>query len=312
MRIYLVKLLVFTFFVSICNQTFAQDVLYKTDNTKVEAKIIEITPTTIKYNLFNYQEGPLITIDKKDVALIVFQNGTHEVIKVESGIQNSNVIIINDTHYLKNRTRDSTNQVIWKERTIHENYIGLNCLSLFNSGFELNYLREMKKINMNIYEPFQLGFASPKYSQPSIGLYTSYNGIYKNFQFTKKVIETGIGIHFHTSGKRAITHFIGPYIGIAQLNGTFEEHFSNYQPNNSTIIKHAFVMNRYYAMIDNGVLFRITNQFNILTLFSVGYFSDDFIKNNPSSYHQYGWYNNLYNFPFFNAVKINFSMGYRF
>ncbi|WP_230114024.1 hypothetical protein, partial [Campylobacter jejuni] len=85
---------------------------------------------------------------------------------------------------------------------------------------------------------------------------------------------------FHTSGKHQITHFIGPYIGMAQFNGTFRQwdYVNAYQ--NS--IEHGFVLNRYYFMIDNGVLFRITSHFNMLLMASIGHHEDVFIANDPS------------------------------
>ena len=58
----------------------SQDQLFKKDNTKLEVKILEINPTEIKYKLFNYVDGPIITVLKSEVALIIYKNGMHEVI----------------------------------------------------------------------------------------------------------------------------------------------------------------------------------------------------------------------------------------
>ena len=58
----------------------SQDQLFKKDNTKLEVKILEINPTEIKYKLFNYEDGPIITVLKSEVALIIYKNGMHEVI----------------------------------------------------------------------------------------------------------------------------------------------------------------------------------------------------------------------------------------
>ncbi len=64
----------------------SQDQLFKKDNTKIEVKILEINPTEIKYKLFNYEDGPIITVLKSDVALIIYKNGMHEVITASSEI----------------------------------------------------------------------------------------------------------------------------------------------------------------------------------------------------------------------------------
>lgn len=295
-----------------CNLLFAQDQLFKKDNTKVEAKILEITPTSIKYKLFNYQDGPLIIVDKNEVAMIIYQNGTHEIIKSNEVAPNTTTIVYQDNSLLKARINDSLRLSKWNERTMYKNIVSVNFLSLYNMCAEISYMREIKKANMNIYVPLSFSFSTPTFSQPNLGLFTTYKYYYNNLKITKKAIETGIGIHLHTSGKRAVTHFIGPYFGFAQLNGTFDEGYYGNNYSSSQIITHAFVLNRYYAMLDNGILFRVNKHFNIMTMFSFGLYNDEFIKNNPARFN-----NNSYNYlpsgiSSVYAFKLNFSMGYRF
>ncbi len=57
----------------------AQDKIYKTDNSIVEAKVKKIDPVSIVYKRFDNQEGPEYTIPKKQVVKIVYQNGTTDV-----------------------------------------------------------------------------------------------------------------------------------------------------------------------------------------------------------------------------------------
>jgi hypothetical protein len=64
----------------------AQDVLYKTDNTKLEVKVAEVTETTIKYKVFANPNGPFYTISKSSIAMIVYQNGQHEVMTAPTQI----------------------------------------------------------------------------------------------------------------------------------------------------------------------------------------------------------------------------------
>ena len=61
----------------------AQDKIHKTDSTVVDAKIIEIGVSEIKYNKFNNQNGPIYIINKSKVAYIVYQNGEKEIYKNE-------------------------------------------------------------------------------------------------------------------------------------------------------------------------------------------------------------------------------------
>lgn len=57
----------------------AQDIITTNDDTSFAAKVIEITPETVKYKKFNNLEGPLYTIPVKDIKVITYENGTKEV-----------------------------------------------------------------------------------------------------------------------------------------------------------------------------------------------------------------------------------------
>ena len=59
----------------------AQDIIYKKDGSKEEAKIVLVGEKEIQYKKFNNLEGPIYTINKKDIALITYENGEYETIK---------------------------------------------------------------------------------------------------------------------------------------------------------------------------------------------------------------------------------------
>lgn len=67
-------ILTFLLFASI-NDLHAQDVIVKTDGTKIEALVIEITSFTIKYKVFTNQEGPVRIISVNDVSEIIYEDG---------------------------------------------------------------------------------------------------------------------------------------------------------------------------------------------------------------------------------------------
>lgn len=58
--------------------TKAQDIIVKNDKTELKAKILEITDAAIKYKKFEMQDGPIYSILKTDVFMIIYQNGTKE------------------------------------------------------------------------------------------------------------------------------------------------------------------------------------------------------------------------------------------
>ncbi|MFH1320095.1 MAG: hypothetical protein ABII90_05505 [Bacteroidota bacterium] len=59
--------------------SFAQDKIYKTDSTIIAAKVMEISDADIKYKKFSNQNGPAYIIPKKEVWMIVYENGEKEV-----------------------------------------------------------------------------------------------------------------------------------------------------------------------------------------------------------------------------------------
>ncbi len=74
--------ILFTFILS---ANFAQDTITKFNNEKIIAKILEISPTEIKYKKFNFLDGPTFTDKKSDIQMIVFSNGMKEEFKQEPG-----------------------------------------------------------------------------------------------------------------------------------------------------------------------------------------------------------------------------------
>lgn len=58
---------------------FAQDVIVLKNGDEIKSKVVEITPTEIKYKKFDNLEGPTIVILKSDVFMIKYANGTKEV-----------------------------------------------------------------------------------------------------------------------------------------------------------------------------------------------------------------------------------------
>ncbi len=59
--------------------TFAQDKIYKIDNSVIEAKVLEINKTDIKYKKFSNQNGPAYIIPVREISMIVYENGEKEV-----------------------------------------------------------------------------------------------------------------------------------------------------------------------------------------------------------------------------------------
>lgn len=57
-----------------------QDIIYLTNGEEIESKITEISESEIKYKKFTYLDGPSYILNADKVFMLVFENGTKEII----------------------------------------------------------------------------------------------------------------------------------------------------------------------------------------------------------------------------------------
>jgi hypothetical protein len=77
------KLYVFTvlfFLIGGLFTVYAQDLIILKDGNTIEAKVIEISPTEIRYKRFDYLDGPTIVILAENVLSIRYENGSTDII----------------------------------------------------------------------------------------------------------------------------------------------------------------------------------------------------------------------------------------
>jgi hypothetical protein len=58
---------------------FSQDVITQKSGEDIQAKILEVNQTEIKYKKFDNQNGPTFTLLKSDVLMIRYENGTKDI-----------------------------------------------------------------------------------------------------------------------------------------------------------------------------------------------------------------------------------------
>jgi len=100
----------------------SQDVIIKKDQTEIKSKIIEIAESTIKYKKWESLDGPTYNISKREVFLILYENGIKEYYNKEPNVntnnnQNNSVYsaIANTSTSSNNNTQasDNSNQAIY-------------------------------------------------------------------------------------------------------------------------------------------------------------------------------------------------------
>ena len=73
-------LLYFALLMGTCSLASAQDIITKKDGTDIRAKVMEVSPTEIKYYAWDNQEGPLFIVKPSDILVIRFENGANYVV----------------------------------------------------------------------------------------------------------------------------------------------------------------------------------------------------------------------------------------
>jgi hypothetical protein len=310
----------------IAGNLISQDQLFKKDNTKLEVKILEINPTEIKYKLFNYEDGPTITVLKSEVALIIYKNGMHEVITVspETPIVTQQEPIKNvklekwelqrkreADRIAEQEATDSIAKVGAVDALKTKNTIGVNMLEPMNGCMGVTFLREFANHYLNAYVPINIGLTTPFANQQTVNTFFQNRYDYlSNYKFTRKTIEVGLGINFQTSSTKQATYFVGPLVEVAQYVGTFDTYYYNNYNGQASQINHGFVMNRWSYMINNGAIFRPAKNFTIILNGAIGFRKDSYVTNDPASFTTNNYYTQN-TFPL-NALKLGLCIGYRF
>lgn len=289
----------------------AQDIITKNDSSKVQAVVLEINPTQLRYKLFHYPDGPLITENKAQLAYITFKNGLTERFPKEVPARKAydpnayNLDKVPVAPY-DPRARAKKYEALYERK----NYIGFNYLALLNTAFGFNYMRDLKKAQLVIHVPFALGFGTPLITN------LVYGGSYDTFKavrYEKMNYRLGISPLFSPSMKSPVNFLIGP-------SYTFSEYrlvVSTANPRTGVETGHTFKLYRSHYGLSVGFLARITGRFNTCLLFTMGVRDDSYSKQDPYEINaSKGGSNASYSLPGLNPTSANvgllWSMGYRF
>ncbi len=240
----------------------AQDQLFKTDNTKILVKILEVGPEDIRYKLHENLNGPVYVESRKNVSLIIYQNGEHQV-------PNSNAKLKAEPN-----VQTSDNKVLVPELTTfdsltyyrHSNCISLNFLYFFNNELGITYRREFFNSHFNIILPFAFGVSRPTVTQ---NVYFDKGPV--RVILGNKVVEAGFGIHYYPSLKTNVNYYIGPIVRYMQYNCSQEAVTGFWgMPiayNSTTLTRTAF-------SITNGLICRTKSRLTMNFYGSIGFKSD--------------------------------------
>lgn len=240
------------FFVISLSTYYSQDVLYKSDGTKLTVKLVEINPIEIKYKDLSNIDGPNYVIEKSEIIFIVYANKTTEVL-------NSNPKAVTPTK--KTNTTELTPPNKKKTQPnfyyMNSNLISINALALANGDATFIYDKEFLKNKLSI--SFLGGY---NFNARMVGLNDFIVSAKDN---AKKKYDIGFGINYMPKNTKRIQYFVG-FLG-KYMSYTYKDLVSI--TNNQKIYANASA-SQLGLMITNGWLYRISPFFNFKFFFSIG------------------------------------------
>lgn len=133
---------------------YAQDVIVTRDAKRVEAKILEVSSSEIKYKEFNNQDGPTFVLQAAEINTIIYQNGTVKVFDQPKQAAPAAVYNVSQTTYAATGAPQATGMPITKrdkmyymgDQAMNEDqyvaFVQLNCQQAYASYMSGKKLRK--------------------------------------------------------------------------------------------------------------------------------------------------------------------------
>ena len=230
------KVILILFFISITSFCVAQDVIYKKDKTKIDAKVLEIGTSEVKYKPTSNPDGPLYSVSKSDIATIVFQNGTFEIFSSES---------------------NSRKRVDSLSINFCRNYIGVDIGQFVVTSIAMHYEHVFgKKGFISLGIPFSTGIGSRNYGN--------------NYPYGK-IFATGLDVKYFPTGQGAFRYFAAPYFEWGIFKYSYYSYYSQYP-----YPYYEYYNGQHFAGgIKNGIQYQPTKHFCFTSDFGFGIKKDE-------------------------------------
>lgn len=236
--------------------SFAQDTIIKLTNTRLVVKVIEITPKEVKYKKIENPGGPLFVLDRKQVARIIYANGTTDTFSLKSA--------------------ESIAELALKDPRVidfKKNHITLVVSDIFYGKLSVGYERILNSGRFSLKIPFSMGFRyldmKDSVNQDG-GDYWNETWSTAGYYGKYKIFSTGIECYYYTGGQGTLRYFIGPSIEYGQFNYWLYHQL----PQNPYYGYYTKDRGSYTAfLVKNGLVFQPSKNFNISFNAGAGFFS---------------------------------------
>jgi hypothetical protein len=222
-----------TFFVT-SKFSNAQDIIYKTDGSKEEAKVTLVGDKTIEYKKYNNPDGPVYSVSKNEIMLITYENGEYETFSEVS----------------KDQIQEDQPDL---HKDFAKNIISYHLFDLVFGDFAFSYERIFANGQVSIKIPIAFG-------------YDYYNDTYD----FNNIFYSGIGVNFYPTGQGKWRYFMGPHVRIGL--GQEWDWVYYYDENGNYLYDEDVEDQGIYTkfFVDNGVAFTPVKNFSISAIASIG------------------------------------------
>lgn len=225
----------FLFFILLSDFLSAQDKIYLYDNSVIQAKVSEVGMKEIKFKKWENLNGPDYILPKTEIVMVIYENGTHEVMNT-----------------VKSKTREEEQVIdILPYYRMGKNLMGLNYFDLIFKNITLTYTRYLFDYHFSLNTNISLGFTEAgDFSGGNSFLY--FDNDYYHFTF---------GANYFPAGMKKVSY----YTGLSIMTGKGGDYsYTYYGP-------YQLVEKNYYGFyVNNGVQFNLTKHFNMRTCLGLG------------------------------------------
>jgi len=163
---------------------FAQDTIIKQNGEQIKCKVEELTETAVKYRKFEKPDGPIYNINKTEVVVINYEDGTTEVIKQASQRSNTGLRL--------NNTQKSARDFQYYDKSVSINFTRIFDTNGISIDFE-QFIQEEISLRFPIYIGFDESHPDGK---------------------VRPTISGGINLKYHFYRDTWVDVFAGPEINI--------------------------------------------------------------------------------------------------
>ena len=193
-----------------------------------------VDDTDVTFKRKDNPDGPEYIEPKKNIVMITYANGTHEIISTGKAFDPI-------------------------AENFKRNFIALTITDLAALTITLSYEHILKNGKLGFKIPFTINM-KPKEGQAYLG-----NDVSDLISPGRRSFGTGLDINYYPTGQGKAKYFVGPSFQVSSFKYDEYTYWDSYQSD-----RYVYTGYHYALLINNGMLIQPTKNFNLSFFFGVG------------------------------------------